>query len=150
MVIKHLLCQMYYISIMCIITSPISLLSLSMLFTLNSVFTVIISNVNPPCLATGDWRAQCLSCGGGYLPGVLRLGTAHHSHAYGKPVLLHLPHSQFQIRENYEPWMFAFILPSFCIHNKVWHFPLPGSKEPCMNFWINESWSNGEGRMMQF
>lgn len=108
----------------------------------------IISKVNSPCLATGDWRAQCVPCGGGYLPGVLRLGTAHHSHAYGKPDLLHLPHSQFQIRANYEPWMFAFILPSFCIHNKEWHFPLPGSEEPCTNLWINESWSDGEGRIM--
>lgn len=109
-----------------------------------------ISNVTPPCLATGVWRAQCLPCSGCYLPGVLRLGTAHHSHAYGKPVLLHRPHSQFQIRANYEPWMFAFIFPSFCIHNKEWHFPLPRSEKPRTNLWINESWSNEEGRMMHF
>lgn len=105
-------------------------------------------NVTPPCLATGDRRAQCLPCSGGYLPGVLRLGTAHHSHAYGKPVLFNRPHWQFQIRANYEPWMFAFILPSFCVQNKEWHFPLPRSEEPRTNLWINESWSNGEGRMV--
>lgn len=61
----------------------------------------IVSNVNAPLSATGDWRPQCLPCGGGYLPGVLRLGTAHHPDAYGKPVFHLHPLSHYHIQTNY-------------------------------------------------
>lgn len=74
--------MIFVLSVMCIMFYLICFLVQMFTFLLLLVFD------NPPCLATGDWRAQCLPCGGGYFPGVLRLGASHHSHAYGKPVLL--------------------------------------------------------------
>jgi len=124
------------------IVQPFSLLLLyPCCSTLLPVFCLFVVTLTPPCLATGVWRAQCLPCCGGYLPGVLRLGIAHHTHAYGKPVSLHRPHSQFQIRANYEPWIYASILPSFCIHNTdISNCPDPRSLDTFMNKWILIKW----------